>query len=150
MVLMRRRGFTLWEMTIVLGVMAVVATLTAPALVSFGNDQQPGAADKLLSLLRAARQTAITDNVLVTLRVDPVTFKFEIDTSGTSGSAMLTSGKLDLDASQSLVTDAPRLQYIFTPMGAAFADSVVVRGGGDHPLWVGVDAWSGEAHVEAR
>src|SRR6185312_8501116 len=137
MAMMRRRsGFTLWEMTIVLAIMAVVATLTAPALVSFGNDQPPGAADKLVSLLRAARQTAIADNVLVTLRVDPATLKFEIDTSGTSGSASLTSGKLELDVAQSLVTDAPRLQYVFTPTGAAFADSVIVRGGADRPLWV--------------
>ena len=39
--------------------------------------------------------------------------------------------------------------YIFTATGATFADSAVVHGG-DHPLWVGVDAWSGEAHVEPR
>jgi len=145
-----RRGFTLWEMTIVLAIMAVVATLTAPALVSFGNDQPPGAADKLVSLLHAARQTAIADNTIVTVRLDPTTLKFEIDSSGTAGSGPIASGKLDLDVSQTLVTDAPRLQYIFTPTGASFSDTVLVRGGGDRPLWVGVDAWSGEAHVEKR
>lgn len=144
-----RRGFTLWEMTIVMAVMAVAATLAIPAFVSFGNDKAPGAADKLLSLLHDARQTAITTNTLVTLRVDPVTFRFEVDTASTVGAGEYAEGKLDLDPSQTLATDVPRLQYIFNPSGAAFADTVVVRGG-DRPLWVGVDAWSGVAHVEPR
>ena len=144
-----RRGFTLWELTIVMAIMAVAAMLAAPALTSFGNEQPPGAADKLVSLLKAARQTAITRNTMVTVRIDPANFAFEVDTTSTAGSGVLTTGKLDLDPSQSLVTDVPRLQYIFNPTGATFADTVIVRGG-DKPLWVGVDAWSGEAHVEAR
>lgn len=145
----RRPGFTLWEMTIVMAIMAVAAMLTAPALVTFGNDQPPGAADKLLGLLKSARQMSITSNTMVTLRIDPATFAFEMDTTSTAGSGVMVTGKLDLDPSQSLITDVPRLQYIFNPTGATFADTVIVRGG-DKPLWVGVDAWSGEAHVEAR
>lgn len=144
-----RRGFTLWEITIVMAIMAVAATLAVPAFVSFGNDKPAGAADKLLALLRDARQTAITTNTLVTLRIDPVSFRYEVDTASTAGSGEYTDGKLDLDPSQTLATDVPRLQYIFNPTGAVFADTVVVRGG-DRPLWVGVDAWSGEAHVEQR
>jgi prepilin-type N-terminal cleavage/methylation domain-containing protein len=147
---MTRRGFTLWEMTIVLAIVAVAAGIAAPALVNFGNDQPVGAADKLLALLRTARQEAITTNTLVTLRVDPVTFNFEMDTSSTAGSGQVAAGKMELDPSQTLETDAPRLQYIFNPSGAAFADTVVVHGSGDRPLWVGVDAWSGLAHAETR
>jgi Tfp pilus assembly protein FimT len=136
-------------MTIVMAIVAVAAGLAAPALVSFGKDQPPGAADKLVSLLRTARQTAISTNTMVTLRVDPVNFNFEIDTSSTGGGGEFASGKVELDASQTLETDVPRLQYIFTPTGAAFADTVVIHGG-DRPLWVGVDAWSGVARVEPR
>jgi prepilin-type N-terminal cleavage/methylation domain-containing protein len=144
-----RGGFTIWELTIVMAIMAVAALLAAPALTSFGNDRPAGAADKLVALLKAARQTAIAQNTMVTVRIDPVSFLFQVDTTSTAGSGVLTTGKLDLDPSQSLVTDVPRLQYIFNPTGATFADTVIVRGG-DKPLWVGVDAWSGEAHVEAR
>jgi prepilin-type N-terminal cleavage/methylation domain-containing protein len=145
----RRSGFTLWEMTIVMAIMAVAALLAAPAFVSFGNDQPPGAADKLLSLLKAARQLSITSNTMVTVRIDPSNLAFEIDTTSTAGSGVDVTGKLDLDPSQSLITDVPRLQYIFNPTGATFGDTVIVRGG-EKPLWVGVDAWSGEAYVQAR
>ncbi len=145
----RPSGFTLWEMTIVMAIMAVAALLAAPALVSFGNDQPPGAADKLVRLLKAARQTAIESNTMVTVRIDPVALAFQIDTTSTAGSGTMVTGKLDLDPSQSLITDVPRLQYVFNPTGATFADTVIVRGG-EKPLWVGVDAWSGEAYVQAR
>jgi prepilin-type N-terminal cleavage/methylation domain-containing protein len=144
-----RPAFTLWEMTMVMAIMAIVATITAPALVRFGQDQPPGAADKLVSLLHAARQTAIVDNVLVTVRIDPTTFNFEIDSASTTGAGTIATGKLELDPSQTLVTDAPRLQYIFSPSSAVFADTVLIRGG-DRTVWVGVDAWSGETRVENR
>jgi prepilin-type N-terminal cleavage/methylation domain-containing protein len=144
-----RTAFTLWEMTIVTAIVAVAASLAAPALVSFGNERPPGAADKLVSLLHAARQTAITSNAMVTVRIDPATFRFQIDTTSTVGAGVLATGKLDLDPSQTLVSDAPRLRYIFSPTGATFADTVIVRGGG-RPVWVGVDAWSGVAYVEPR
>src|SRR5581483_12490749 len=53
-----RRGFTLMEMTIVMAIMAVAASLIAPALVKFGAEQPAGSADKLLALLHDARETA--------------------------------------------------------------------------------------------
>lgn len=144
-----RRGFTLMEMTIVMAIMAVAASLIAPALVKFGAEQPAGSADKLLALLHDARETAIQRNLLVTLRLDPSTLAYEADTSGTDGAGTYATGKLDLDASLSLVTDQPRLRYVFQPSGAAFADTVLVHGG-DKPLWVGVDGWSGVASAQPR
>lgn len=137
------------EMSIVMAIMAVAASLIAPALVKFGQEQPATSADKLLALLHDARETAVDQNLLVTLRLDPTTLAYEADSTGVEGTGTLATGKLDLDASLSLVTDQPRLQYVFQPSGAAFADTVVVRGG-DRPLWVGVDAWSGVASAQAR
>lgn len=144
-----RAGFTLWEMTMVLLVMTIVASLTAPALVHFGGDRPHGTADALLGLLHDARKVAIDYNATATLRIDPRTVRYEIDTAGVLGAGKFVQGKLDLDAALTLVTDRPRLQYFFRPTGAVFADSVIVQGG-PRPLWVGVDPWSGVARAEAR
>src|SRR6185312_6508977 len=108
-----------------------------------------GAADAMIGLLHDARKAAIDFNATTTLRLDPKTLRYQLDTSGTNGLGMLAQGMLDLGLTQSLVTDQPRLQYVFRPTGAAFADTVVVRGG-EVPLVVRVDPWSGVARADSR
>lgn len=132
----------------VLLVMAIAASLAAPAFARFGTDQPTGAADKLIGLLHDARKAAIDFNATVTLRLDPKTLKYQLDTSGTNGAGRLAEGVLDLGLTQTLVSDQPRLQYVFRPSGAAFADTVIVRGG-DVPLVVRVDPWSGVARADS-
>lgn len=144
-----RAGFTLWELTMVLLVMAIAATLAAPAFARFGADQPAGGADALLALLRDARKAAIDHNADVTLRLDPTTLDYAVDTAGVNGSGTYGTGQLDLGAAQTLASDQPRLQYVFRPTGAAFADTVVVRGG-QVPLVVRVDPWSGIARADSR
>lgn len=132
----------------VLLVMAIAASLAAPAFARFGTDQPTGAADKLIGLLHDARKAAIDFNATVTLRMDPKTLKYQLDTSGTNGAGRLAEGVLDLGLTQTLVSDQLRLQYVFRPSGAAFADTVIVRGG-DVPLVVRVDPWSGVARADS-
>jgi prepilin-type N-terminal cleavage/methylation domain-containing protein len=144
-----RRGFTLWELTMVLLVMAIAATLSAPAFARLGTERPATAADAMIGLLHDARKAAIDFNATSTLRLDPKTLRYQIDTSGARGFGLLAQGKLELGLSQSLVTDLPRLQYVFRPTGAAFADTVVVHGG-DVPLVVRVDPWSGVARADSR
>lgn len=144
-----RRGFTLWEMAIVLAVMSVAAVLVAPALVRLGEPAPPRTADVVLSLLRDARKAAIERNATVTLRIDPVSGHYRADSTGVSGTGMLAEGTLALGATETLITDQPRLVFVFRPTGAAFADSVLVRGAGDAAL-VFVDPWSGVARADAR
>ena len=72
-----------------------------------------------------------------------------LEPSGVNGFGTLASGRLDLGVTHTLVTDLPRLQYVFRPTGAAFADSVVVRGG-MVPLVVRVDPWSGVARADSQ
>ena len=145
----RRTGFTLWELTMVLLVMAIAATLAAPALARFGTEQPPGGADAMLGLLRDTRKTAIQFNTTATLRLDPKTLSYEVDTAGVFGMASLAQGTLDLGMASSIKTDQPRLQFVFEPTGAAFADSAVINGG-QIPLIVRVDPWSGVARADSR
>ncbi|MEO7083272.1 MAG: prepilin-type N-terminal cleavage/methylation domain-containing protein [Gemmatimonadaceae bacterium] len=144
-----RSGFTLWELTMVLLVMAIGATLAAPAFVRFGTEQPAGAADRMINLLHDARKAAVDFNATTTLRIDPKTLKYQIDTSGANGFGVLAKGTLDLGLTQTLQSDLPRLQYVFRPNGATFADTVVVNGG-ELPLIVRVDPWSGVARADSR
>jgi len=143
-----RRGYTLWELTMVLLVMTIAAMLAVPAFSDFGRNPQPTGADAMLGLLKDARKASIDFNANVTLRLDPATLRYELDTSSVSGYGVLAAGTLDLGLSRTLITDQPRLQYVFRPTGAAFGDTVVVRGG-PVPLTIRIDAWSGVAHADS-
>ena len=131
----------------VLLVMSVVATLSAPAFTRLVDERPPEGADAFVALLRNARTLANDHNATVTLRIDPISLKYQVDTAGVFGSGTLVVGRLDMGLSQTLVTDAPRLRYVFQPAGAAFADTVIVRGGA-RQLVVRVDPWIGVAHAD--
>lgn len=145
----RRRGFTLWEMTIVLMVLAVVTGLAAPALVSFGADRPKTAAGLLMDLLRDARRVAIQHNVDVRVVVDPKSGHFRADSTGVTGAGIIAEDSLGFGLTEALETDLPRLSYLFRATGAAFGDSVTVRGG-DSTRVVFVDRFSGVAYAVAR
>src|SRR5215468_1301996 len=81
-----RRGFTLWELTMVLLVMAIAATLSAPAFARLGTEQPSRGAGQLLTALQAARHAAFEHNARVTLRLDPKSLAYQADTSTTAGS----------------------------------------------------------------
>lgn len=131
----------------VLLVMAIAATLAAPAYARLGSEQPTQAADQLLGILRDARKASLMYDANVFLRIDPKTMKYQVDTTTAFGSGKLADGVLDLGMTQTLETDLPRLQFVFRSNGAAFADTVVVRGG-DVPLVVRVDPWSGVARAD--
>ena len=144
-----RRGFTLWETAIVLAILAIVVTLAAPASARFGTEVPRTSADGLLSLLHDARKVAIDSNTTVWLRMDPLSGKFRIDSLGVGGSGEVFDGTLSLGATEKLETPLERLVYVFQPTGAGMSDSVIVRGG-ERPLVVIVDPWSGVARAEPR
>ncbi len=144
-----RRGFTLLEMGVCLVIMAVAAAVVTPAIARLGNGKPESGADKFVALLKGARNFAIERNYTVTVRIDPVTSHFRVDTAGINGLGVLADSTLDLGASESLETNLDRLQYTFRPTGAVIADSVIIRGIGTSSL-VTVDAWTGEAKLVAR
>jgi prepilin-type N-terminal cleavage/methylation domain-containing protein len=144
-----RSGFTLWELTMVLLVMTIGAALVAPAYGRLGMEQPSTAADKIIGLLRDSRKVALDNNVTATLRLDPKKLNYRLDTTGVGGTSTFASGVLDMGLTQTLSSDQPRLQFIFWPTGAVFADTVVGRGG-DVPWIVRVDAWSGVARADSR
>jgi len=144
-----RTGFTLLEMAIVLAIMAVSAMLVAPALARMGQGKAPGIGDAVIKLLGDARKIAIERNESVTLRLDPISGRYRADTVGVAGSGELGEGTLTLGAQETMITDLPRLVYVFHPTGSTFADTVLVRGP-TTSVMVAVDPWNGVAYASAR
>jgi Tfp pilus assembly protein FimT len=146
----RRRGFTLWELGLVLLLMSIATLVAIPAYTRLGApDLDAGGPDELLRLLRASRKAAIAHGVTVTLLVDPETGRYRADSSGATGTGPLAADTLALGRAHALDTELPRLRYVFRPTGAALGDTVRVRGR-DGTVLVAVDAWSGEARADAR
>jgi Tfp pilus assembly protein FimT len=144
-----RRGFTLWEISLVFAVLVVALVLAAPALVDFGTQKEESDAEALLGLLRDARRQSVQHSASVAVRLDPTSGKYRIDTTGVNGMGVLTEGDLELGGATVLVTDLARLQFLFQPTGASFSDSVGVRGP-NGTVMVTVDPWSGVARAEQR
>lgn len=144
-----RRGFTLWETALVLAILGITLALAAPAFVDFGALKAQSDAESVLALLRDARREALASGTVVALRLDPASGRWRADTTGVAGMGELTSGTLELAGSATLVTDQERLQFLFQPSGAAFADSVGVRNASGVTM-VLVDPWTGVARAESR
>jgi prepilin-type N-terminal cleavage/methylation domain-containing protein len=142
-------GFTLWEIATVMLIMAIAATLAAPAYVRFGQDREQTSADLLLKLLHDTRAIAIARAVDATLLIDPKTGHYRVDTTSSFGAGRVAEDTLRFGATEGLETDLARLRYVFRPTGAAFGDSVLVRGR-DSTRLVRVDTWSGVANATAR
>jgi prepilin-type N-terminal cleavage/methylation domain-containing protein len=144
-----RPGFTLWEIATVMLIMAIAATLAAPAYVRFGEGREQTSADILLKLLHDTRAIAIARSVDATLLIDPKTGHYRVDTTSSFGSGRVAEDTLRFGATEGLETDLPRLRYVFRPTGASFGDSVIIRGR-DSTRIVRVDTWSGVANATAR
>jgi prepilin-type N-terminal cleavage/methylation domain-containing protein len=146
---MMRRGFTLVEMTIVLLILTIASAVVVPAMIAFGRDRVPQGSDLIIQLLRESRSLAIRQAATVTVVLDPETGHFRVDSVSAMGAGRVVEDTLELGAVEYLETDLPRLRYVFVPSGAAFADTVTVRGG-DSTRIIIVDPWSGRAYAPAR
>ena len=145
-----RGGFTLVEMIVVLIVVAVIAGLTAPAMMRItGTPADDSDAAPLTALLRAARRQAIENGSVVTVILDPRAARYRADTSSPRGAGMLSEGVLAFDPGVTLESDSLRVHFRFRPDGSVFGDTLTVRG-----RWttsrLSVDPWTGAVHVDAR
>jgi type II secretory pathway pseudopilin PulG len=130
-------------------IMAIAATLAAPAYVKFGEERNQTSADLLMKLLRDARSLAIEHAVEATVVIDTKTGHYRVDTTSSFGTGRVAEDTLRFGVTEGIEADVPRLRYIFRATGAAFGDSATIRGG-DSTRVVTVDTWSGVAYAKAR
>lgn len=144
-----RRGFTLMEMAVCLVIMAVAASVVAPAISRLGEGRPETAGAQLVTLLKQARNFAIEHNYTVTVRIDPVSSRYRVDTTGTGGLGVMIDTTFSLGDAETIETALDRLQFTFMPTGAVMGDTVIVRGIGTTNVLM-IDAWTGEAKLVAR
>ena len=130
-------------------IVAVVATLTAPAFVSLGQDRPQTSQDVLVKLLRDTRMLAIERAVEATLIIDPESGHYRVDTTSSFGTGKVAEDTLRFAAADGLESNLPSIRYVFRPTGAAFGDSVTLRGA-DSTRVLFIDTWSGMTHAIAR
>ena len=144
------RGFTLWELVMVLTLLGVMTAVALPAFTRLGAAVETQPVDPVLQLLREARRLAINRCREVGVVVDPESQRYRIDTTGLLGGiGPLVDTTLVLASGTTLVSDSARVRFRFFATGAVIGDSLLVRADGQH-LIVGMDQWEGVAHADAR
>ena len=147
---MKRAGFTLLEMVLVLLIMGIVFAMVVPSMNSLGGDPEEGQPWKeLADLLRSSRNMALENGVTVKLALDSETGLYRVDSSGARGAGLVHEGKLDMGMNFSLESDSVRARFAFRSDGSAFSDSLIVRSSG-YATKIWVHPFSGEVLIEDR
>ena len=140
---LRRAGFTLIELMIVLIVLAITAAAATPAFLGERRmSPERRAATSLVEVLVTARDAARERGTPATLVLAPSDGRYWI----VNGDSTRT-GMLALDAGIHLIgTTSDRMECRFEPAGPATACAITVHGVRD--VSVHVDGWSGEIRVD--
>jgi prepilin-type N-terminal cleavage/methylation domain-containing protein len=147
---MKRRGFTLMEMVLVLLILGIIFVMVVPSVTSIGRDPEEGKPWKeIADLLRSSRDLALKNAVTVRLVLDPQSGRYQADTAGARGGGLAYEGELSVGMAMYVEADSARAKFVFRPDGSAFADSLIVRQMG-YATKVWVDPYTGEVLIEDR
>ncbi len=174
-----RPGFTLIEMIVVLGILALMAAVAVPAFRRLvEEDDLTQATGRVQALFQLARDSAIHGGQPVTVLIDSVSSNVWLnaklpvsltDSTATTAHGSMGVGRgfslsassmrmksagdtadagssLDLPVSVRLELSAARARFTFAPTGAAFADSLVLKGAAGTRL-ITLDPWTGDVVV---
>jgi prepilin-type N-terminal cleavage/methylation domain-containing protein len=167
-----RSGFTLVEIIVVLLVIAVGVAIAVPALLEPRQDDadMDVAVRRIDALFRLARDSAVRGGAPVTVVVDSVTGRVWLLSAGAgdepvaavpqqgpqrvpqrpsrlaSRDAYEDGAELDLPVSVRLELSSARARFVFSPAGAVFGDSLVLRGAAAVQR-ITVQPWTGHAVV---
>ncbi|MGH7467668.1 MAG: GspH/FimT family pseudopilin [Longimicrobiales bacterium] len=134
-------GFTLVEMTVVLIVLALMGALAVPAFKNWVEEDELTAATRQLELLfRLARDSAISTGKPVRVWMDSASGSVWLTGQLNDSTlpaipalrppgqlAVVPGAPLELPSSVKIELSRARAQFRFSPSGAVFADSLVLR-----------------------
>lgn len=142
-----RRGFTLLEIAVVLGISTIAALLVFPQWAEQREAPMAPPA-QVAAWLAEARQQAIGARQTVTVHLDARAAQVQMDTSGASGSGVWLREPLSRELSSAFEPPSARLAFEFRATGAARGDTVRVRT--SDGIWrLTIDRWSGEVQYVA-
>ena len=151
-----RHGFTLIELVLVMAILIIVLSVTAPMLTTFFRGRTLDAeARRFLSLTRYAQSRAVAEGLPMTLWIDPKqrTYGLEIQSGYVDNddyaSTYTLERDLDIEVKQSRVATTARttmttkktaneLMIRFTPdgfIGESNPESVIIRQGDKDEVW---------------
>lgn len=142
---MRRDGFTLAEILVVLVVIGIVSAAVAPALVR-GSRPRPAAAAaaQVRDLLADTRRAAVRRGVPVAIEFDTRAGTYHVETDPGDERVAVTIAKGTLSLPNGVVYDPPasRRRFVFDALGTGWGPKVVLRGEGQVAT-VEIDRWTG-------
>lgn len=149
----RREGFTLVEMVVVLFLMGLAATLVAPALRRLDRAGAKDAAHTLAGVYDVASAAAVRRATAVTVRLELATGAYSaVVVPGTGTPAdTVRAGVLALDAGERVSGGEDGWATVsFDPMGRARGDRVLFARGAGRSVVVGADPWTAAVDVQTR
>lgn len=140
-----RRGFTLIELIVVLIIMGVVLSTATPAFTVRGSSTADDAVERIASVLRSARRTALHTARVTTVTIDPAGGRVWVRTAG-EPVTLDTTFLLPLPANAQLTSATARAAFTFDARGLAAGDELVVISNRGSAA-VTVDPANGDVHI---
>jgi general secretion pathway protein H len=139
-------GFTLIELVVVLGILAVTAAIAMPSLSRPAGDATLIAtARQIASGMRIAQGSAIRDNADRVLTVDLASRRFWV--AGVTAPASIASGiVVDIALPERELVTASKARMRFHPDGSASGGSIILRAAG-RSIVVELDWMTGHANL---
>lgn len=121
---MRYKGFTTFEMLVVIGIIGLISLITIPLYVNYQKSTKLQSEARILATnLRLAQQLAITEQNIFNVKLLPFTGTYQIIRDKTS--EIIKEVELDSEVSINQIDDLTNNTVQYNPTGAAFETGFV-------------------------